>query len=432
MATRRLAAQVESIDPATLDTDPDDARALLGLTAAMTAARLKNRADHATIEDAAQVAALLACSLLATWPADPDRLSAVAALATYRACLAALEDAGTSKEDAADTLATDDTGQPLIRLALPVTVDPARSARTTDRDRAEHAWAMVRLYDPAAADLIALATYLPADDGRAWRDGLPSAAPMVAALGLKATGRNRSAVARKISSAFDQATEAGTWTLALLATRRHYGATDEVWTAHRQQVEHPATDGPAPLTPGTWGASVLTTAAKSKPSNQTRRYGRIGYLPTGEPYAGHYPWQPSTEPSQTVGRHAGTLPTYRTEQTPTGRATRIGQEITTPRSGPASAVIHTDTTTGDRWLQVTPGPMATLLPLPADLDPAWVLAHPDTLPAYRRSTDDAASDGMVAAAEPLGPVAKANPRKRRRDGALGAPTTTGRSTRPRW
>lgn len=361
MSTHRLAAQVEGIDPDTLAVTAEDAGALLTLTGRMTRSRLAGKIDRESAEDAAQVAALLACSLLAEMAGDRE---ATAALASYRAALAALEDAGTSREDAADTLACDPaTGEPLLRLALPVTADPARITRTTDRDRLADAVELVAREDAAAADLLAAATYLPSEDGRGWRDGSPSTRPLLALWGhrsargtVSTSSKYAGKVAAQVAGALALAEDAGAATLSRHATRTRYGAGPDVWGQHAAQVDR------CTLEPG-----------------QGRRYGR---------------------------------------------------ERVTARSGPASAVIH-DMREGDAYLQMTGGSAPTLLALPADLDRAWLLAQVDTLPAYGRTSTDAAGDAYCAATVPLGAVRKPSARKRRRDGALGAPTVSG-STRPRY
>src|SRR4051794_15325342 len=150
------------------------------------------------LADVKQNAAILAWNAAATGLPLRD----AARLGAYRAYQDALNTPEhVSRQESIDTTdaATVDTLDTLQRYSPP---RPDTIATTTDADTLADPLDALLCADEDAAAILAAALTLDPADGRAWRNGLPSASPMLAATGAKNTGRARAAMAQSIGGAF--------------------------------------------------------------------------------------------------------------------------------------------------------------------------------------------------------------------------------------
>ena len=86
---------------------------------------------------------------------------------------------------------------------------PDRIAHTSPRDVVAEAYARVADASPELADMITVISRIPGEDGRAWRNGMPSAKTVAAMMGHPdASGRMRGQISRLIHSAMEALTDA--------------------------------------------------------------------------------------------------------------------------------------------------------------------------------------------------------------------------------
>lgn len=378
--SRSLKALLETIDADTYRAalaaiDPADLGRLDTITTGATLARVRRDGNDQHADDACQVARLWAPVVAYTESLpipDAGRITASRTASTVRQ----QEKDRAAREACADITEEDwhalGMANPEARIGLPATVRPDWQTITGRADLAAAAWQAFTADDPAAADLLALATYLPTEDARYWHHDMPSASALATLLGIKPTGRNRTALAARTRAAY-----------ALLADH---------WRAARSR-HHAAASDP--------------TGRRTRPS----------------PAAPTHPYRPC-ETTAALAAAAVAFP---------AAATRIpgrkGRDVprTIPASGPASLpVIHDE---AGAWVEV---PAAATDALPTtrvgitEQDVPAVLAT-IAAPAHRPTENDRGADGAALADAGRGAVRQSSGRKRRRDGALGSPTTSGRA-----
>lgn len=361
MGTHRIEALLDRIDAQDMaGVDRTTVSALVKATRGIVRNRLASIADHGLVADAAQTASAVAVAIYgrATLDGSPMDVGSAAALASYRACNAAMEDAGTGREDAADILSATDVidERTNATITLPRTVDPASMATTTDSDRLADALASLARTHPGYAQALTFATYLEAEGYGSAGNGTagPIAATKLAAL-LGLTERRRKALGKALPGMLALLSAHAKGTMHAHATQRgqiHYGASESVRTvADALAVSVPASSGH-----GQYGMHA----------QQAIRSGRASWI-----------------------------------------VRDIGGAITlaSPDGAHVSAPLEPDSATTRASVE-------------------FVLTHPASV-TYARTADDKASDAWVARQEPAGAVRKSSSVKRKRDGAIGSPTTSG-------
>lgn len=409
----QMAAALARFTPTEADTLAEHAKA-------RTRQRL---AGHPLADDAASVAAVYALALAGREKHADHTAPALARLAAYTAAVTADEEHRTRHEaEQPEGLADDLTEyeeEPAARIHLAALPRPDALALDPSAERtAALALARLATVRPDLADLVALSTYLDPDDGRTWRNGLPSAAPLLLLLGRKATGRNRADLARTVRLAFHAYRE---HCAALVNHRRaavtlhpHHGDKRTGAAPHyagRQShradpdalaLAHDLTESPACRPLEMHRTSEQRAAGKRGPSIE---YGQPRTLPTSGPAS--LPIVRTPDGTETVLFTTGTAFTVRTDAE---RASILGALVLPAWRKPSRT--RTDDQRGDSERQEAD---ALALIDSTDATARSATAVPGVTPGTVTGAGTVAGNGK--------PFRAPTPRKRKRDGAIGSSMT---------
>lgn len=226
---------------------------------------------HPNGDDAEQVARLEALALAGRPESEGWTVASIARVAAVRVQQALTDTDSRSRETAsglAEDLATYET-EPRARLIQTALPDPdGIASEPSGAKRAALAMTALNRTRPDLARLLTWSTYLPMDDGRAWRSGRPAARLLLELLGAPVNGRTRAVIGPAIALACHALAE------HYDAQRRHREAGTNLHAHHGTRARTAAAPSPRR---GRWTPETAALAAAAV--DRLDRYGNRD-LPT--------------------------------------------------------------------------------------------------------------------------------------------------------